>query len=185
MRSLPQTARIRLRKFTSADAAFIRDLLNSPGWLRFIGDRQVHTEADATQYLLQGPLKQYREWGYGLWCIESRDNDAPIGMCGLLRRDFLDVPDIGFAALPSFEGKGYVAEAAHATLHYARHALGFAEIAAITRAENNRSRNLLLRLGMHEAGTVSQEGEILLCYRSKAVGIPEASLTFPSNQQLT
>ena len=43
------------------DTEFIIQLLNSPGWLKFIGDRNVKTEDDAKAYLENGPLTSYRE----------------------------------------------------------------------------------------------------------------------------
>jgi len=42
-----ETERLMIRKFQSGDAAFVYSLLNSPGWLQFIGDRNVRTLDDA------------------------------------------------------------------------------------------------------------------------------------------
>ena len=47
MNYILETERLRLREFTLNDAAFIIELLNSPGWLQFIGDRNVKTEEQA------------------------------------------------------------------------------------------------------------------------------------------
>ncbi|GAA4319695.1 GNAT family N-acetyltransferase [Flaviaesturariibacter amylovorans] len=161
-----QTDRLRLRRFTTGDAAFIVALLNSPGWLRFIGDRGVHNEADALRYLGNGPFKSYAERGFGLSLVETKEGTAA-GMCGILVRDTMDYPDIGFAFLPEHAGKGYGYEIASTTLRHARSAWGLTTIDAITLPDNTASIRLLERLRMHRIGTsTSPAGEELLLYRS-------------------
>ena len=114
-----ETDRLTLRQFTIHDTDFIISLLNSPGWLEFIGDRNVKTQEQATDYLLNGPIKSYHENGFGLSLVELKHPQKPIGMCGLLKREYLEHPDIGFAFLPEYSGKGYAYEIAKATMDYA------------------------------------------------------------------
>ncbi|MBL7866238.1 MAG: RimJ/RimL family protein N-acetyltransferase, partial [Cyclobacteriaceae bacterium] len=71
------TSRLVLARFVHEDAAFIVTLLNSPGWLKYIGDRHVHTPTDAVAYLDQGPMKSYRENGFGLLRVSLRENGQP------------------------------------------------------------------------------------------------------------
>ncbi len=149
------TQRLLLRPLTLADATFIVQLLNSPGWLQFIGDRNVHSEDDAKGYLLNGPLKSYADNGFGLWGVELKENRTPIGMCGLLKRDYLENPDIGFALLPDYTGKGYAYEAANATLDHAADALNIAAVSAIVQPGNAASVGLLHKLGMEQRGTIT------------------------------
>jgi RimJ/RimL family protein N-acetyltransferase len=164
-----ETARLRLRPFALTDAPFIITLLNSPGWLRFIGDRHVGTEAEARTYLQNGPLASYAKHGFGLACVETHDN-VPIGMCGLLWRDYLPNPDIGFAILPSHEGHGYISEIAEATLRHAAAALAAPVVSAIVLPDNVRSVKLLTKLGfVFERNWPQPEtGEKLLVYRFMA-----------------
>ena len=149
MNYLLETERLTLRMLTLDDAIFIQDLVNSPGWLKYIGERNVKTEEQAKNYLANGPIKSYRENGFGLWMVELKENNTPIGMCGLLRRDFLDYPDIGFALMPAYYGKGYAYEAAKATLSYAVNQLGLTKVCAITLPENTHSIKLLKKIGMN------------------------------------
>jgi len=143
-----QTNRCNLRHFTLNDTAFIVRLLNSPGWLKFIGDRNVRTEEDATYYLLNGPLKSYRENGFGLYMVELKNYQTPIGMCGLLKREYLEHPDIGFAFLPEYTGAGYAFEAAQGILKHATENLDLQHLMAITLPHNHASIRLLEKLGM-------------------------------------
>lgn len=160
-REVLRTARLALREFTEADAPFLVRLLNDPGFLRFVGDRGVRTEADARAYVASGPAASYAAHGFGLWRVDRLGDGAPLGMCGLLQRDFLDAPDLGYALLAEHAGQGYAREAAAATLAHARTALGLHTVYAFTDADNARSVALLLRLGFRfdrtlalpEAGT--------------------------------
>ncbi len=143
-----ETERLRLREFTTEDAQFIVELVNSPGWLEFIGDRNIKSEEQATIYLENGPIRSYRENGFGLSLVETKDNGLKIGMCGIIKRDHLDHPDIGFAFLPQFTGKGYAFEMASATLTFALNTLKLPVMSAITLANNERSIKLLEKIGL-------------------------------------
>lgn len=140
-----KTTRLKISKFVIEDAPFILKLLNSDGFLQFIGDRGVSTLDDANNYIKNGPLKSYRKNGYGLYKMSLLDN-TPIGMCGFLKRDDLKFPDLGYAILPEFSGKGFTFEAATEVLKYGRNNFGFATILAITTKENTYSINLLEKL---------------------------------------
>src|SRR5690554_3626434 len=104
-----ETARLVLRRLTLDDAPFILTQLNEPSFIQFIADRGVRTLDDARRYLEIGPLASYAQHGHGLWLAALKDSQAPIGLCGLLRRDNLDAPDLGYALLPAFWGQGYAA----------------------------------------------------------------------------
>jgi RimJ/RimL family protein N-acetyltransferase len=148
MRQIVETDRLILREFNSTDTLFIVELLNSPGWLQFIGDRNVKTEEAAKNYLLNGPIKSYKENGFGLCLVETKEGHIPIGMCGILKRDTLPNPDIGFAFLPEYNGMGYAFEMAKATLNHAINQLRLPLISAITIANNSRSIRLLEKIGL-------------------------------------
>ena len=141
------TERLSLRPFTVDDAEFILTLLNEPSFLRYIGDKKVRNLDDARQYILNGPVASYERNGFGLLLVQLKDSDTPIGMCGLLKRDELPDPDIGFAFLPAFWNKGFAFEAAAAVLHDARERLKLQRILAITSLDNDASIKLLERLG--------------------------------------
>ena len=83
------------------DAAFILQLLNEEGFIRFIGDKGVRTLEDARDYILQGPMDSYARNGFGLYAACLRDA-TPIGICGLVKREGLNDPDVGFAFLSRY-----------------------------------------------------------------------------------
>jgi len=147
MISMISSRRLFIRPITLDDAPFILTLLNEPSFLRYIGDKQVRTVEDARQYILNGPVASYERHGFGLCLMELRESHTPVGMCGILKREELPDPDIGFALLPDFWSKGLAFEAATAVLNDARERLKLERILAITSLDNDASISLLERLG--------------------------------------
>jgi len=142
-----ETERLILRRFTVDDAQFVLTLVNEPSFLRYIGDKKIRNLEDARQYILSGPVASYERHGFGLCLVELRDSHTPIGMCGLLKREELPQPDIGFAFLPDFWNKGFAFEAASAVLNDARERLKLATLLAIVNPDNEASIRLLGKLG--------------------------------------
>jgi RimJ/RimL family protein N-acetyltransferase len=143
------TERLVIREMVEDDdAPFILELLNDPSFIRNIGDRRVRTVDGARAYIRKGPVASYERFGFGLWLVELKDG-APIGMCGLLKRDVLEDVDIGFAYLPAYQAKGYGFEGACAVLDYARDVLQRQRVVAIVNADNTASARLVEKLGMH------------------------------------
>jgi [ribosomal protein S5]-alanine N-acetyltransferase len=142
------TERLRLRELTLADAEFIVELVNDEAWLRFIGDKNVHSVSDAERYLREGPLASYGKNGFGLWCVELASGGERLGMCGLIKRDTLEDVDIGFAFLERHRGRGFAREAARATIEHGFDSLVLPRIVAITDVDNVRSQRVLEQIGM-------------------------------------
>lgn len=143
-----QTSRLNLRKFELSDASFVLQLLNSPNWLEFIGDKGVHTLADAEAYLQNGSMKSYAEHGFGFYAVVEKSTHTLIGMCGLIKRAGLENVDLGYAFLEEYTGKGFGAEATAATVAYALNTLNLNRLVAIVNPENSASINLLRKIGM-------------------------------------
>ena len=141
------TERLVIRELTLADAAFTLELLNDPGFHRYIADRGIRDIPGAEQYLRDGPIASYAKHGFGLWLVALKDGGRPVGICGLLQRDTLPHPDIGFAFLARFTGLGYGYESSAAVLQYGYTTLKLPVILAITAEENPPSISLLEKLG--------------------------------------
>lgn len=146
MAEVLQTERLILRKLSLNDTDFIIELVNSPGWLQYIGYRNIHSTEDAIRYLKDGPLKSYEENDFGLLLIQLKTTGAPIGMCGLLKRDTLPLPDLGYALLPAYEGNGFITEATSAYLAFVAQQLQIEKLMAITSLDNEKSIRVLEKL---------------------------------------
>jgi RimJ/RimL family protein N-acetyltransferase len=157
-----ETPRLIVRRLTvdDADAAFILRLLNEPSFLQNIGDRGVRLPDDARAYITNGAVASYEKHGFGLFHVSLKATGEAIGMCGLLRRDWLDGVDVGFAFLPEFWGKGYAYESSVGVIGWGRASLGITRVLGITKADNHGSIRVLEKLGLKFAGMVtSPEGQ--------------------------
>lgn len=157
-----ESERLVLRQLDAPrDAPFILRLLNEPSFLENIGDRGVRTLDDARRYIDTGPRTMYARYGFGLFRTELKSSGEPIGLCGLLKRDWLDDVDVGFAFLPQHWSKGYAYESAAVVMAWGREHKSIARIVAITAPSNQGSQRVLQKLGLHFAQAVqSPEGQL-------------------------
>jgi RimJ/RimL family protein N-acetyltransferase len=160
-----ETERLILREVVAEDAPFILTLLNDPDFIRFIADRNVRTLNDARAYIAARMTSSYEQNGFGMWLVIRKNRQMPIGLCGLVKRDSLHHPDIGFAFMPEGRGGGYASEAATAALAYTRRSLGLSQVLAIADEGNQKSDRLLRQLGFATIGVVKlsqMDNEVVL-----------------------
>ncbi len=160
--------RLHLTPLTLHHDEFILTLLNTPGWLRFIGDRNIKNTADARAYINKitgNPILNYQ-------VVMLKDTDLPIGIITLIKRDYLEYPDFGFAFLPEYGKMGYAFEAASFVLSGLSAAKKTSRVLAILLAENVASVALLLKLGfVWEGHTIDKDGgERLEIYAFELMG---------------
>jgi RimJ/RimL family protein N-acetyltransferase len=149
-----ESPRLALRRVTLDDAAFLLKQVNEPGWLQNIGDRGVHTLDEARRYIEVRMLHAYDALGYGMYLVESKADGQPLGLCGLVKRDTLPGPDLGFSLLQEHWGRGYAVEAGRAVMQYARDRLGLQKLLAIVTPGNAPSRRVLEKLGFAVEGRI-------------------------------
>lgn len=149
MAQILETPRLSLRKLARGDEPFVLELLNSRGFLDNIGDRGVRTLDDAWGYISNSAIASYEKNGFGLYRTALKDTDEPIGISGLVKRDGLDEPDLGFAFLERHWRKGYAVEASTGILAYARDTVRLKHLLAITKLDNAGSIAVLERVGFH------------------------------------
>jgi RimJ/RimL family protein N-acetyltransferase len=155
-----ETDRLVLRYVTLDDSEFALRLLNEPSFLQNIGDRGVRTLEQASNYLLEGPIRSYQIHGHGMYLVALKGSLVPIGLCGLLKRDQFEDVDIGYAFLPEFWSQGYAFESALAVRDYGEETLGLTRMIALVSPGNAGSIRLLEKLGFSRAGqTRMQPGE--------------------------
>ncbi|HQY67826.1 MAG TPA: GNAT family N-acetyltransferase [Pyrinomonadaceae bacterium] len=152
MKLIAETQRLVIREMDSAvDAEFIFAILNTPKFIRFIGDRGVRSVEQAEDFIEDRYRQSYREHGFGLWTVTLK-HGVQIGMCGFVKRPHLDHADLGFAFLPDYERQGFGFESASAILKVGKEELNFSTVLAITSLENKASGNLLKKLNFNFNG---------------------------------
>ena len=141
-----ETPRLILSELTIQNAAFILKLYNDPDFIKYIGNKNINSIEDAENFIDSGPKQSYKVYNHGLYLVQLKDKTS-IGICGLLKRENLDLPDIGFAVLPNYRKMGFIYEASKAVIHDAKKRLHINKISAITSPDNNASIKLLIKLG--------------------------------------
>lgn len=160
-----ETPRLLLEEAKLKDRAFFYDLMNSPGWIEFIGDRGIKSMKDAERYIRNSLILSYRENDFGLYKMVRKNDRVPLGICGLLKRAYLDDEDLGFAILPQYQGMGYVSEAACAVIDLTFTKMNRKVLLAITTPTNIKSQKLLMKMGFTQTGKLppqKQSPEMLL-----------------------
>lgn len=155
-----KTERLLLRPLTSTDTQFILELLNTPGWIKFIGDRNIRNLDDADQYIqkiLSNPAVNYR-------VVTLQDDGTAIGIISFIKREYLDNHDIGFAFLPAYAGKGYAFEAANTVLTDLLKSQEHKTLLATTLTDNHASIQLLKKLGFVFSKEIMNEDDLLQLY---------------------
>lgn len=154
-----ETERLTIQPLTPGDFSFIYRLLNSEGWLRNIGNRNIKNEDDAKAYIQQ----KLDDEKYYCNTFKLKETKEAIGVVTFIYRDTYDHPDIGYAMLPQFEKKGYAYEAVKKYLDTVIAEGVTDKIIAITLSSNDKSIQLLKRLGLQlERSFVEKEEEMSL-----------------------
>jgi len=156
------TDRLMLQPLTEHDSKFILALVNTEGWLKFIGNRNVNNEEEAVAYIqkiLANTTTIY-------WTVRHTRTHEPLGVVTLIQRDYLDHPDIGFAFLPMAWGNGYAFEAVQAVMsHLSRHKIT-PQIFAVILPTNQSSIKLITKLGLQFDREIKVDNEILHVYQA-------------------
>ena len=151
-----ETTRTILRELTADDAEFMLDLLNQPSFIKYIGDRNVRTLEQARDYIETRFIASYKKFGFGLYLVELKEDNTPIGINGFVKRDSLPDADIGFAFLPQYCDQGYAFESSVAVLDYGKNILGLNRVLAITSQDNESSGKLLEKIGLKFESLIKQ-----------------------------
>ncbi len=165
-----ETERLKLTEAQASDVDFLFELLNEPGWKRWISPDSA-PDHDAARRYVQNLRESYEKHGFGLCIVRDREHRRPIGICGLVVRAGLDHPDLGFALLSSCQGHGYATEAATAIVQDAESRLGLTTLLAITHPQNTASIQVLKKLGFTASKTRAfpeASGESLVYERKMA-----------------
>ncbi len=167
------TERLLIEPLHFGDANFIFKLVNTEGWLKFIGDRNVYSEAGANAYI----KKIIDDPGTDYWVVRLIDNNASIGIVSFIKRDYLDCHDIGCAYLPLYFNNGYAYEATKAFLDHMLNIGGHNRVCAITNASNTNSIKLLKRLGLEFSRNIEAKNESLQVYEASVDKIIISGIT--------
>ena len=161
------TERLLLEQLSVSNNKFILDLVNTPGWIEFIGDKKIYSLADATAYIQKINANQ----NIFYWTVKLKGTQTSIGLVTVIKRDYLPHHDLGFAFLPAFTAKGYAYEATNAVLTYLKENGAFETVLAISLPYNTRSTRLLQKLGFEYDKEVQNENDVLQLYKASLANL--------------
>ena len=123
--------------------------LNSdPDVIRYAEATPVKNVDEAMQRVEQGPLSDYRKYGYGRFAVEWKETGEVIGFCGIKYLPEINLPEVGYRYLKEYWGRGIGTEAARACVEFAREDLGISKLIALIVPENVGSIRVAEKLGM-------------------------------------
>jgi len=154
------TERLYITDLRESDASFIMKLLNSVGWLKFIGDKNIGSIEAAEEYIKK--IRETPEIVYTV--VQTREGAEAMGIVTLVKKDYLPDHDLGFAFLNDFHGQGFAFEACWTVLEYALTNL-YTHVSAVVLPDNEKSIRLLVSLGFNFVGAIKNANEELLHYR--------------------
>jgi RimJ/RimL family protein N-acetyltransferase len=158
------TGRLVLNELDLTDVDFIFELVNTAEWKKFIGERNINNKEDAVAYT----QKIIDNVNVTYWVVKLKEHSLPIGVITLIKREYLQHRDIGFAFLPAHGKKGYAAEAAGIVLNDLVNENDCETVLATTIEENSNSIQLLEKLGLSFSEKITHDGETLLLYAATA-----------------
>lgn len=151
------TPRLHIEELTHADASFILTLVNTEGWLNYIGSRNINTHFDASIYI-QSIIDNDN---FKFWTVKIKDSNTRIGLISIIKRDYLDYADIGFAFLPEYTNLGYAYESTAKIITQLQLQPKYDTILATTLPNNYHSIKLLKRLGFYNSKQIKINKEIM------------------------
>jgi len=147
IRTTLETKRLRLRLFTVDDLQIMYKLSTDPDVIKY-ADTAVKDMEEARQRLEQGPLSDYKKYGYGRFAVELKETGRVIGFCGIKYLPEIDLPEVGYRYLKECWGKGIGTEAAKVCVEFAREDLKIKKLIALIIPENIGSIKVAEKLGM-------------------------------------
>ena len=163
IRTQLETARLRLRLFTHDDLQVMYALNTDPDVIKY-ADSPASDMEEVRQRLEQGPLADYKKYGYGRFAVELKETGEVIGFCGVKFLPEIDLPEVGYRYLKEYWGRGIGTEAAEACVDFARDDLKIKKLIALIIPENSASIRVAEKLGMTKGPLIHIYGEDALQY---------------------
>ncbi|CAD6557211.1 GNAT family N-acetyltransferase [Paraburkholderia sabiae] len=165
MRTLLETLRLRLEPFDETHFAGLLALNSDPVVMQFLGDGSPATAVEV-QASIASAKERWERFGFSWWSIIRQDSDEIIGAGCVqhIENEPGNPVEIGWRLKRDHWGHGYATEAARAMIAFAFDVLGVAAIHATTHPSNERSINVMKRLGMRSLGLQPYYGRLVAVY---------------------
>jgi [ribosomal protein S5]-alanine N-acetyltransferase len=152
------TERLLLRQVRRDDAEALFAMASDEETMRFIG-REPHQTIEETHTFIERQMARYTNRTALHWVVTLRaaGDNWVIGSCSFhhFGEEWYRA-EVGYDLNRAYWGQGVASEAVSAILSYGFGELGFHRVEAIIDIANERSKNLLLKLGFQYEGNLRQ-----------------------------
>jgi RimJ/RimL family protein N-acetyltransferase len=157
VKTVLETARVRLRELSRADLDFVAAMLGDAEVMQYY---QKPLSRDEAETWIARQTARYARHGHGLWLAEERSTGQPIGTIGLVMQhvDGVAEAEVAYLVHRPYWKRGFAIEAALAVRDHAFGVLGKARVVSLIRPCNLPSQAVARRLGMVPVGTTTREG---------------------------
>jgi len=158
-----ETERLVLRGYMPSDFPAFAAMWDDSSVNRFIGGAPLSEEEAWAKFLRT--LGMWVAMGFGFWTVVEKASGLCVGETGFLegRREIVPTlkgtPEIGWAFVPSAQGKGYATEAVSAALKWGDRRFGKVRMACIIAPENSASLRVAEKSGFREALRTTYKGD--------------------------
>ncbi len=149
--------------FDDSDLDDYAEMCGDPDVMRFLGDGQPLSRADAWRNLAV-VVGHWQLRGFGLWAVEERRSGLLVGRVGCWQPEGWPGLEVGWTLRREFWGRGYATEAALVALDHAFNRLGQNHVISLIQPENSQSVAVALRIGMSFEGYSQVMGHPVLMY---------------------
>ena len=166
-----ETSRLRLRAHAADDLSRSCTLWGNPAVTLFIGGKPSTPQQCWARILTY--VGHWNLLGFGYWLVEDRVTGEFLGEVGFanFNRDltpaFGTTPEVGWAFLPSAQGKGYAHEAVLAGLTWMEQNHPTEKVVCMIAPDNQPSLKLARKLGFEEFTRASYHGEATILFERR------------------
>ncbi|WP_299673199.1 GNAT family N-acetyltransferase [uncultured Tenacibaculum sp.] len=147
-----ESKRLIIKEAEVNEAPFYFELFNDSDWIKYIHDKGLKSVEATEVYLKDILAKNAKLNGLGFFSVLLKETNEFIGMSSAIQREKLDFVDVGYGFLPKARGKGYASEATLLMIDYIKEKFQQEKVLAFTAPENEKSQQLLKRLGFEYVG---------------------------------
>ena len=143
MKTILETARLRLREIEESDLDSLVALDSDPEVMRYISDGRTYERHEIEQAIPRVRAYYEKNPGLGIWLAEKKDTGQFIGWACLKHLDTSDLIEVGYRLMQESWNQGFATEATEALLEYGWNDLRLECIVAITHPDNKASQRVL------------------------------------------
>ncbi len=145
------TPRLGLRQIEDSDLDAYHKIMSRNDVCKWLAGPARKNRAE-TRQLIERMSDQWEDKKYGAWGVFTRDGGTLIGHCGLGFLKETGETELKYAFAPQYWGRGYATEAAEASLEWAFANTDLERIIALSMPDNDRSINVINKLGFKSLG---------------------------------